>query len=121
MQIKTKEKYHNFEISWLSVPSFIVESNGHQIRFNSRHGIELHYKEGKQKCLIGFIEGYEWYHSKKGPCNVYILSKDSEEWGELTDKSAQILKDTKDSVYEILVKNIFLGQIKGNIYVRANA
>jgi hypothetical protein len=68
----TVERYKEFDIEWVSMPS--VGTCG--------HGIELHYDDGSRKLRVGFIEGYGWFHQRKGPCRVLTLSPGSEEWAE---------------------------------------
>lgn len=108
----TTEKYQDFEIEWIIIPAF---------NYGCGHGIELHYQNNKQKKQIAFIEGYEWYHIKKGLCKVFILSSDSEDLEELAIEYEKILNDVKESVYEILQLKRFGGKIKGDIYAHANA
>ena len=68
---KDTEKYKQFEIEWIILPS--IPWGG--------HGVEFHYK-GERGILIGFIEGYYWHHKNSGFCKIYTLPIDSTEWGE---------------------------------------
>ena len=115
MPTHSTEKYQDFEIEWIVVSSLELD------RYSDTHGVELYYVKNKQGKLVGFIEGYEWYHISKGPCTIYILSQDSQEWSELMPESERILNDTKESVYEILQNRQLLGRVKGNIHAHANA
>lgn len=111
MSKHTTEKYQDFEIEWIVIPSF---------NYGRGHGIELYYQDNKQEKHVAFIEGYEWYHMKKGLSKIYILSSDSEEWGELGLKYERIMNEIKESVYEILQQGKLGGKIKDNIYAHAN-
>ena len=105
------EKYKGFEIEWVSVAS--VGPCG--------HGIEMHYDDGKRRLRVGFIDGYRWYHERKGPCRVLVLSPDSDEWGDLASNSDTVLSDLRDSVYTVLREIRLHGYIKGRIFALANA
>lgn len=94
--------------------------HGEEFIYNSRHGVELHYKDEKQKLLVGFIEGYEWYYMKRGPVRIYILTQDSEKWGELLPESRKILNELKEAIYQVLKQQPFQGRIKDNIYSSPN-
>ena len=113
MEKHSIEKYQNFEIEWIVIPSFELYRCG--------HGVELQYRYNRQKKLVGFVEGYEWYHEKKGPCKIYILSQDSKEWSDLITESDRILNDTRESAYNVLQHGRLSGRIEGNIYAHANA
>jgi len=81
---KDTEKYKQFEIEWVTLPS-IPWGN---------HGVELHYK-GERGILIGFIEGYEWHHKNSGFCKVITLSEDSSDWVNFNLRSIKILSELK--------------------------
>jgi len=117
------ETFAKYEIEQIAIPSFKFKRflRGKEFSYNDRHGVELHYKDKKQKLLVGFIEGYQWYHIKRGPVKIYILTQDSEEWGELLPESNSILNEVKDAIYEVLKQQPFQDRIKGNIYGWANA
>jgi hypothetical protein len=109
------EKYQEFLISWVIVPSFKISE------YNSTHGVELYYQIGRQKTLIAFIEGYQWYRNKRGFCEVYILSRDSEEWKDLTNESEKLVLETRNAVHIVLKNGLLSGKVEGNIYAHANA
>jgi hypothetical protein len=117
------ERYGNYEIELIAIPSFKFKrfSQGEDFNYNDRHGVELHYKDEKQRLLVGFIEGYQWYHIKRGPVKIYMLTQDSREWGELLPESKHILNELKEAIHEVLNKQPFDGMIKGNIYSWPNA
>lgn len=115
------EHYREYTIKWIFVPSFKLKSHNGEHRLNSRHGIELYYKKEEPENIVGFIEGYEWYHNKGGPCRIYVLSRNSKDWGNLLSKSEMITGQIKESVYEILLNKKLVGLIRGDIYANANA
>ena len=106
---KDTEKYKQFEIEWVTLPS-IPWGNP---------GVELHYK-GERGIFIGFIEGYEWHNKNSGFCKIYTLAEDSTEWGEFKAESNEILKELKDCIYQVLRQHRFLGVIKGDIFAWPN-
>lgn len=109
------EIFQDFEIEWIFIPSFELNKVHHT------HGLGFYYKKDKMEILVGFIEGYEWYHTKKGLCKIYILSQDSNEWSDLISESRQIIREVKESSYEILKNRLVSGRVKGNINILANA
>jgi len=117
------ETFANYEIERITIPSFKFKRflEGEEFNYNDRHGVELHYKDEKQKLLVGFIEGYQWYHMKRGPVRIYILTQDSKKWGELLPESRKILNELEEAIYEVLKQQPFQGRIKGNIYSFPNA
>ena len=88
----TVEHYERFEIEWVSMSS--IGTCG--------HGIELHYDDGKHQLRVGFIDGYGWFHQRKGPCKVLTLSPDSQEWADLASISDIVLSDLQESVHVVL-------------------
>jgi hypothetical protein len=102
---KDTEKYKQFEIEWITLPSITAGGSG----------VEFHYK-GERGILIGFIEGYEWDHKNSGFCKIYTLAVDSTEWDEFKTESNEILKKLKDCIYQVLREHRFLGVIKGDIF-----
>ena len=117
------ETFANYDIERITIPSFKFKRfpDREGFRYNDRHGVELHYKDEEQELLVGFIEGYQWYHMKRGPVRIYILTQDSKEWGELRRKSNEILDELKEAIYAVLKQQTFRGRIKGNIYGLPNA
>ena len=107
----TFERYERFDIEWVSVPS--IGTCG--------HGIELHYDDSSHKLRVGFIDGYRWFHQRKGPCRVLTLSPESKEWAELASISDSLLYDLRESVYIVLRDIRLHGYIKGRIFAWANA
>ena len=99
-----------YEIEWRPTQSA-------QRMNNHGHGIEFHHKLGTERLVIGFIDGFDWLHGKSNRVNVYYLSLGSEEWGELASVAQHILKELRESVYEVLEKEIFMGEIRENIHV----
>ena len=61
------ETFENYEIEQITIPSFKFKRfpEREEFRYNDRHGVELYYKDEKRELLVGFIEGYQWYHMKK--------------------------------------------------------
>jgi len=116
------ETFANYEIELITIPSFKSKRcfKGEEFNYNDRHGVELHYRYEKQELLIGFIEGYHWYHIKRGPVKIYTLTQDSKEWGALLSKSKKILNELKEAIHEVLKHQLFDGMIKRNIYSRYN-
>jgi hypothetical protein len=116
------ETFANYEIEWITLPSFKFKRflEREEFHYTDRHGVKLYYKDEKQELLVGFIEGYQWYHAKRGPVRIYILTHDSKEWGELLRDAKQILNELKEAIYEVLERQPFRGRIKGNIYGSPN-
>lgn len=117
----SSERYRNYDIELVEIPSFQYKRYGKEFYYNEGHGVELTYKGDNHKIRVGFIEGYMWLHEKRGPCKIYILTQDSKEWGELLPESNKILNEVKDAIYQVLSQQTFRGRIKGNIYGWANA
>ena len=112
--IKT-EKYLSYEIEWITITTFSPHY------FACGHGIELHYKNTRPPMIIGFIEGYDWFHERSGLCKVYILSRDSKDWADLLPESQKWLNEVKGCIYDVLKQGHLHGRIKGDIYAWANA
>jgi hypothetical protein len=107
---KNTDQYGKFQIEWFALPS---------IPWEQGPGVEFHYKK-ERGLLIGFIEGYEWHYKNSGPCKVYILSEDSEEWGEFQPKAHEIFIELQECIYQVLRERRFLGPIKGDIFAWPN-
>ena len=107
---KDTEKYKQFEIEWITLPSIPARGSG----------VEFHYK-GERGILIGFIEGHEWDRKNNGFCKICTLAVDSTEWGEFKPESNEILKELKDCIYQVLRQHRCFGIIKGNIFGWPNA
>jgi hypothetical protein len=112
------EKYGEYEIEWIKIPSFRASVHGKEFDYSDRHGVILYHHDKAQKLPVGFIAS--WVH-ERGPCRIYILTADSKEWGDLLPESERILNDVKKSVYAFLRKNQFGGRIEGDIYALTNA
>jgi len=102
---KDTEKYKQFEIEWITLPSIPAGVSG----------VEFHYT-GERGILIGFIKGYEWDHNNSGFCKIYTLAVDSTVWGEFKTESIEILKELKDCIYHVLRQHRFFGFLKGDIF-----
>jgi hypothetical protein len=109
------EKYLSYEIEWITIPTFKPPNH------ICGHGIELHYKQEKRPIIIGFINGYNWYHERRGLCKVYILSQDSKDWVDLPPESTKWLNEVKECIYTVLKQGHLHGRIKRDIYAWANA
>lgn len=115
MQVNITEKYLNYEIEWIVLPSFSPPY------YKSRDGIELYYERDMRRIIVGFVDGYKWFHKKRGRCIVYILSQDSEEWVGLFPETADKVREVKDCIYDVMREGHLHGRIKGDIYAWANA
>lgn len=113
------EKYGDYEIEWVQIPSFRKIVHGEEVDYTDRHGVKLYYQDQGYKITVGFIA--RWGRRGGGPCRIYILASDSKDWGRLQPESERILNDVRESVYGFLQKNQYGGRMKGNIYALTNA
>ncbi len=117
----TAEKFGNYEIEWITIPSFREHHYGKEFHYYDSHGVILSYRDASADIPVGFINGYEWLHEKRGPCKIYILDLESSDWHELLLKAKQILAEVKEASYEVIGRQLLRDRIKDNIYALANA
>lgn len=111
---KRDEVRRHIEIIWADFPEQEYLKRGFG------HGVELIYENGANRYVIGFIDGFSWLHGFSNQAVVFVRSKDSVVWNDISVNYEDLINDVKESARIVVDTEQFVGRLKGNIYPHIN-
>lgn len=114
------ERFEQYKITWKNVK--LIEGCG--------HGVQFHYgqrKPDRDEGVIGFIDGFGWYHGDTNNVEVLVLDRKSEKWASMTQEDPDvIISQLKKAVTKVLKEkdkamSVGIGRsVIGNIFALVN-
>jgi hypothetical protein len=114
------ERFEQYKITWENVK--FIKGCG--------HGVQFHYGQrmsDRDEGVIGFIDGFGWYHGNTNNVEVLVLDRTSDKWESITQEDPEdIISQLKIAVKKVLkekdkVMSVGVGKnVISNIFALVN-